>query len=235
MAVLALAFLSALSTVIGGLLPVYTRVRRVPTRYLLGFAAGVMVSVALLVMLPEVAEQEGASFIALAVGFFGLYATEKLIMVHTCHEGECEVHSLGWTALIGIAAESLLDGVAIAVGYSLAPAVGISVALAVIVHEFPRGFTTSVIMQGAGYRRVRVLGALALDALLTPLAAGLVLLGLFPQSLYGPLFSFAAGAFLYVGASDLLPEAHRRFNYWVVASVMLGVVIIPLVELVTGI
>ncbi|HLE02783.1 MAG TPA: ZIP family metal transporter, partial [Dehalococcoidia bacterium] len=139
MAVLALAFLSALSTVIGGLLPVYTRVRRVPTRYLLGFAAGVMVSVALLVMLPEVAEQEGASFIALAV----------------------------------------------------------------IVHEFPRGFTTSVIMQGAGYRRVRVLGALALDALLTPLAAGLVLLGLFPQSLYGPLFSFAAGAFLYVGASDL--------------------------------
>jgi zinc transporter ZupT len=232
---LAFSFLSALSTIVGGLIPIYTRVREVGTRYLIGFASGVMVSVALLAMLPEIAEEGGINFIALALGFFSIYLVEKLVLLHSCGESECEFHTIGWTSLIGIAAESLLDGVAIAVGFSLTPAVGATVALAVIAHEFPRGFTTAVIMQGAGYRRVRVLGALAIDALFTPLGAALVLLGLFPQSFFVPLFSFAAGTFLYVGASDLLPEAHRRFNIRVVALVMLGVVVIPLVELLTGI
>jgi len=236
---LAFSFLSALSTIAGGLIPIYTRVREMDTRYLIGFASGVMVSVALLAMLPEMAKEGGINFIALAVGFFSIYLVEKMVLLHSCPEGvmlgECEFHTIGWTSLIGIAAESLLDGVAIVISFSLAPAVGVTVALAVIAHEFPRGFTTAAIMQGAGYSRIRVLGALAIDSLFTPVGAALVLLGLFPQSFYVPLFSFAAGTFLYVGASDLMPEAHRRFNIRVVALVMLGVVLIPLVELVTGI
>ncbi len=232
---LAFSFLSALSTIGGGLIPIYTRVRAMDTRYLIGFASGVMVSVALLAMLPEIAQEGGINFIALALGFFSIYLVEKLVLLHTCGESECEFHTIGWTSLIGIAAESLLDGVAIVISFSLAPAVGVAVAFSVIAHEFPRGFTTAVIMQGCGYPRYKVWGALAIDSLFTPLGAALVLLGLFPQSFYVPLFSFAAGTFLYVGASDLMPEAHRRFNILVVASVMLGVVLIPLVELLTGI
>ena len=222
--------ISAVSTMSGGMLPLYTRIRDIGSRYLLGFAAGVMLSVAFLEMLPEMAEQGKPNFVALAVGYFSVYLVEKLVMVHSCPEGECEVHTIGWTALIGIGAESLLDGVAIGIGFHLAPEVGLTIALAVLIHEFPRGFATTVIMRNADYTLRRIWGALSIDALFTPLGVVLVLVGLFPQGLFMPLLGFAAGTFIYVGASDLLPEAHRTFNIWVVASVILGLLLVPALE-----
>ena len=228
MLALIFGFISAASTLAGGMLPLHTRIRNVHSRYLLGFAAGVMLSVAFLEMLPEMVAQGETSFIILAAGFFSLYVVEKLVLVHSCPEGECDTTiTMGWTALIGIAAESLLDGIAIAVGFSVAPALGLTVALAVLVHEFPRGFATSVIMRTAGYDLRRTWGALGIDALFTPLGVMLVLVGLFPPGLFLPLLAFAAGTFIYVGASDLLPEAHRVFNIWVVASVLLGLFLVP--------
>lgn len=227
---LLLAFAAALATLLGGFLPLYTPVKKMATRYLLGFAAGVMLSVALLEMLPELAEEGGVNYLAVAAGFFLLYLVEKLGVIHSCPEGECEVHTLPWTALIGIATESLLDGAAIAIGFAINPVLGGTIALAVIAHEFPRGFTTGVIMRLGGYRQALTLGGLALDAFLAPLGAALVLLGVFPEQFSGVLLAFAAGTFLYVGAADLLPEAHRRFNIWVVASVMVGVLLIPVLE-----
>lgn len=231
MVALLFSLISAASTIGGGMLPLYTRIRDIGSRYLLGFAAGVMLSVAFLEMLPKMAEGGKGGFILLAVGFFSLYLAEKLVLIHSCPEGECDLHTtIGWTALIGIAAESLLDGVAIVVGFRLAPEVGLTIALAVIVHEFPRGFATTAIMRGAGYSTPRIWGALAIDSLFTPLAVVLVLVGLFPEGMYLPLLAFAAGTFIYVGASDLLPEAHRSFNIWVVASVVLGLLLIPALE-----
>lgn len=230
MVALVFGFISAASTIAGGLLPLYTRIRGIGSRYLLGFAAGVMLSVAFLEMLPEMAAQGKPNFIALAVGFFSVYLVEKLVMVHSCPEGECEVHTLGGTALIGIAAESLLDGVAIGIGFHLSPTVGLTIALAVLIHEFPRGFATTVIMRTAGYNLRRIWAALSIDALFTPLGVVLVMVGVFPEGLFLPLLGFAAGTFIYVGASDLLPEAHRTFNIWVVASVMVGLLLVPALE-----
>lgn len=234
MLALVFGFISAASTIAGGVLPLYTRVRNIHSRYLLGFAAGVMLSVAFLEMLPEMVAEGETSFVILAAGFFSLYVVEKLVMVHSCPGGECDIHDqhtvLGWTALIGIAAESLLDGVAIGIGFRLAPAVGLTIALAVLVHEFPRGFATSVIMRTAGYDLRRTWGALGIDALFTPLGVVLVLVGIFPQGLLLPLLAFAAGTFIYVGASDLLPEAHRTFNIWVVVSVVVGLFLVPALE-----
>ncbi len=236
MAALTFSLISALAAILGGLLPMYTRLRDLGSRYLLGFAAGVMLAVAFLEILPEMVGQAAeGSFVALAVGFFSLYLVEKLILIHSCPEGECEIHThIGWVSLIGIAAESLLDGIAIAIGFSVDAALGLTIALAVIIHEVPRGFATAVIMKGAGYGQRKVWAALGLDSLATPLGAGLLLLGLFPPAWYPFLLAFAAGTFIYVGASDLLPEAHRRFNIRVVASVLLGVAIIPAAVFATG-
>ncbi|MFQ5826671.1 MAG: ZIP family metal transporter, partial [Dehalococcoidia bacterium] len=204
MVALVFAFISALAAIFGGLLPIYTRLRELGPRYLIGFAAGVMLTVAFLEMIPEMIEEANeASVVFLAVGFFSLYLVEKLVMIHGCPEGECEIDThthIGWVSLIGIAAESLLDGIAIAIGFSLEPTLGITIAVAVIVHEVPRGFTTVVIMKGAGYERGKVFAALGVDSLATPLGAGLVLLGLFPSGWFPFLLAFAAGTFIYVGA-----------------------------------
>ena len=85
---LVFGFVSAASTIAGGMLPLYTRIRDIGSRYLLGFAAGVMLSVAFLEMLPEIAEQGEPNFVALAAGFFSLYLVEKLVIVS---DGRAEV------------------------------------------------------------------------------------------------------------------------------------------------
>ena len=134
--------------------------------------------------------------------------------------------------MIGIAAESLIDGLAIAVGFRVAPALGLLIALAVFAHELPRGLTTTVIMQKAGYSRAKVWAALAVDAGFAPL--GVLLFGLIPTSAFDLLVGITAGVFLYVGASDLLPEAHRCFNSRVVLATLAGGGLIPVLATVLG-
>jgi zinc transporter ZupT len=145
-------------------------------------------------------------------------------MIHACGEAECEAHLIGWPALIGIATESLVDGVAIAVGFAVDASLGLGIALAVFAHELPRGLTTAVIMRRAGYRSLATWGALLVDAGFTPLGA---LLGTaIPASALEVILGLTAGTFLYVGASDLLPDAHRRFNVWVVLATLAGAALI---------
>lgn len=223
------ALFTSLGTVGGGLMPIYTRLKEVEMRYMLAFAAGAMVSVALFELVPEAHE---GGLMAVPIGFFLLYLIEKAVMLHACREAECEAHTVGWVALIGIAAESLIDGIAIKVGYEAAPTLGLLVALAVLSHEIPRGFATTVIMKASNYRLAAIFGALAVDAGLTPIGA--LVGGAFPSGLFAPTIGFAAGAFIYVGASDLLPEAHKRFNLAVVACVLAGAALIPLLEALLG-
>ena len=217
------ALVTSVATLTGGVLPMYTRLRLVEQRYMVAFSGGAMVAIALFDLIPEM---QSHNAIALLAGFFGIYLLEKLVMLHSCPESECQAHTIGWSALIGIAAESLIDGVAIVIGFRAEPALGMLIALAVFVHEVPRGLTTTVIMQDAGYSRLRIWGALAVDASFALL--GVFLAGFVSPSSIEWLLGFTAGVFLYVGASDLLPAAHRRFNLGVVISTLAGGGLIPL-------
>lgn len=217
------------ATLAGGALPMYTQLRLIEQRYMVAFTSGVMVAIALFDLIPEM---DSHNAVALLAGFFIIYLLEKLVMIHACGEAECDAHTMGWSALIGIAAESLIDGVAIAVGFRAAPALGLLIALAVFVHEVPRGLTTTVIMQEAGYSRLKVWMALAVDAGFAPL--GVLLAGFISSSAFEWLIGFTAGVFLYVGASDLLPDAHRRFNLRVVLSTVTGGGLIPFLGILLG-
>jgi len=220
------AFLAAGATILGGLLPIYTRIRNVEIRYTLAFASGLMISVAFFDMLPEA--EIAVNYIFLGVGFFSLYVVEKLIIIHTCGEEECEVHSIGWVSIIGIAFESIIDGLAIAAGYNVEPVLGAVITLGVIAHEVPRGFSTTIIMRNSNYSMRNTFIALFIDAFFTPLGA--LLAFVFPIKRFAALLALTAGTFLYIGASDLLPEAHKKFNIKVVLAVLLGMVVVLLLK-----
>lgn len=216
------ALATSAGTIVGGVLPVYTRIKLIEQRYLVGFAGGTTVAIALFDLIPQM---KAHNAIALLLGFFTIYLLEKVILVHTCIEKDCETHVVGGTALIGIAAESLMDGLAIAAGFRVNPTLGFMIALVVFIHEIPRGITTSIIMKQADYNQAKIWGALAIDAGFAPL--GVLLSGFVPASAFDLVIGFTAGIFLYIGASDLLPEAHRRFNIRVIFSTLLGAVTIP--------
>lgn len=223
------ALVTSLATLAGGILPLYTRVRFIEQRYLTGFAGGAMVAIALFDLIPEM---QSHNALALMLGFFLTYLLEKLVLIHACQEAECENHVLGGPALVGIAAESLMDGLAIATGFRIAPDLGLLIAVAVFIHEAPRGLATTAIMQQANCRSAQIWAALLVDAGFAPL--GVLLSSLIPATAFEPLLGITAGIFLYVGASDLLPEAHRRFNLRVMFATLLGSGLIPALGILLG-
>lgn len=226
--VLGLAALAASADLVGGY---YTlRKKRLDDpRYLIAFSSGIVIAAVFFELLPHAFEAEeggvGVQAIALtmALGFFTFYLLEKLIMLHSCGERECESHTIGPVVVVGMALDNVVDGVGIAVGFLVDPALGLIITLAVMAHEVPQGITSAELLSRAHFPQRRILAILALAGM--AYIAGALLSGYLPEAWHQRAIAFVAGSFIYVGASDLLAEAHRRFNAGVVASVVGGALV----------
>jgi len=194
---------------------------------MVAFASGVIIAAALFEMIPSADVAGNWPF--LGAGFFIFYLVERVVMVHTCGENECELKSVGWVTLAGMSADNFTDGIAIAVGYLTDPLLGLFIAIAIIVHELPQSLTITLVMKASGYSTKKILANLFTGAILYP--AGAALSGLFPSGVYDQVVALVAGEFLFIGAGELLPEAHKRFNIQVIASVILGAVFVSALEL----
>ena len=191
---------------------------KIQPRYVIAFAAGVLLAVTFFEILPETDLKSDAPFLAL--GFVSFYVLEKLIMIHACGEAECHTHHIGPVAVFGMALDNVVDGAGIMVGYLIDPLLGLTITLAVVCHEIPQGMTSALIMRQAKWSPGAITLGLAVAGVLYPVGA--VLAGFIPADFQQKLLAFIAGDFIYIGAGDLLPEAHRQFNWKVVASVLAG-------------
>lgn len=177
----------------------------------IAFGAGAMLGAAFLHMIPEAAEKVGPSLGGLALaGFLSLFLLEKFVLAHPCEEQGCDYHGMGMAAFIGMSFHNLVEGVSL--GMSQVSHLGAAVFLAIVSHKLPNAMALAILLQAAGYSRRRVLGLLTLFAAMVPLGA----LGAYAiardmeaDRLVGGAIAVAAGTFLHVAASDLLPEVHR--------------------------
>jgi len=214
---LVLALGTFFSTSAGGLFALRHRDR---LHLILGFSAGVILGVVAFDLLPEISRlssQTGTSFttpmIAMVGGFLGFHIVEKSLLIHSAHEGEYGQHShhapsVGIASALALAGHSLTDGIAIGLAFQVTNTVGFAVAIAVIGHDFADGLNTVSLLLTNQTSRSRALKFLALDAL-TPLAgAALTLLFHVPDRGLLIYLGVFAGFLLYIGASDVLPEAH---------------------------
>jgi zinc transporter ZupT len=215
---LLLSVVTLFSTLFGGLLAARYRSR---LGWFAAFAAGVLIAVPLFDLLPEtfkIAIQLSIplenAFYAIALGFIFLYILERYFSVHRyCEGGEC--HNVrhrrgGWFGAGELSAHSYMDGLAIGIGFQFPDIhVGIIIAFAVISHDFSDGINTVTVMLNSGNSVRSSLKMLLVDAATPVLGAFTAFLFVIPQSYVVLFLPFFAGGFLYIGASDLLPEAHR--------------------------
>jgi zinc transporter ZupT len=205
------------STLAGGLFAIRFRDR---LHYILSFTAGVLIGVVSFDILPEIfalAREQGidatGAMIALVVGFLLFHGLEKFILLHHAHEDDYAAHHhprVGVLSALALAAHSFMDGVAIGLAFQASEAVGIIVAFAVIAHDFCDGLNTVSLMLVHRNTTPRSVAMLTLDAVAPILGALCTLVIRVPPFILMLYLGFFAGFLLYIGASDILPEAHSR-------------------------
>ena len=188
------------------------RARLVP--WLISYAVGAMLGVALLGILPTaLAEIEPVRALAtLLGGIIVFFVLEKLVLWRHCHENQhCEVHaSAASLVIIGDAFHTFVDGAVIAAAVLTSVPLGITTALAVAAHEIPQEVGDVAILLRAGFSRRRAfLLNLAAGAGGVLGAIGMLLASDVVPNLLPFVLSFAAGNFLYIAMSDLIPDLHR--------------------------
>ena len=220
------AIIAGLSDLLGGWIAYKTKIARVSPRYIIGFTSGILITLAFIDVLPEINIATQGYYVL--AGFLAFYLIEKLVMIHACGEDECKVHKVGGITVFGMALDNVVDGIGIAVGYAVNPILGILITVGIVVHEIPQGIASLIIMKNAKYSTKKTFGVIALAGALYPIGA--FLSSFIPESFYLIVLAFVAGDFIYIGASDLLPEAHKKFNLKVIGTVLLGVVFIILLK-----
>lgn len=195
----------------GGLLALKLRDR---LHLILGFSAGAVVAVAFFDLLPEALELGGKSqelsviTSVVALGFLIYLLLDRVLLLHS-HEEENRVHSRGHVRAGSLSVHSFLDGVGIGLAFQVSPAVGFVVAAAVLAHDFSDGINTINVVVRHGVSRAQALRWLLVDAA-APVAGILItLLFSVSENSLGLLLALFAGFFLYIGASDLIPESHH--------------------------
>ena len=177
---------------------------------MLAFAAGFMISVGLIDLLPEALARNGRSAAVVALGaYLAVHVTQHVIGTHF-HFGEETHHVSGAVsvaALVGLLLHTFVDGVAVASGLDVGGTVGSLVFVAVILHKVPEGLAISSLFLAAGQGRRRAL--LAAGALGVATIAGVVLTDRV-AALRDHGLALAAGVTLYVGMSNLVPEFRAR-------------------------
>src|SRR3954454_15392080 len=213
--VVLLALSTFVSTSLGGLFAMRHADR---LHLVLGFTAGVILGVVAFDVLPEIADLSRSTdtdfdipMIALVVGFLAFHLVEKSILIHEGHEAEYAVHShptVGVASALALAGHSLADGIAIGLAFQVGESAGLAVALAVIGHDFADGLNTMALMLAHGNSRRRALLLLLVDSAAPLVGAASTLLFTLPDTGLLLYLGAFAGFLLYIGASDILPEAH---------------------------
>lgn len=211
--VLLLSFIGGVLALAGGVFfLVNKRWSKVLSKYSVPFAAGVLLTVALLGLLPEAYHLSGEiTFSIVLVSFLASYFFEHFLFDIHHHEGHD--HSSHGSSIplviVGDTLHNFIDGVAIATSYFISPGLGLVMALSTLLHEVPHEIGDFGILLKEGWSRKKVFLVNLVSASFSVVGALTVLFILPSNEVVGYLLAFATGMFLYLGASDFLPHIHE--------------------------
>lgn len=183
--------------------------------FLISISTGTLMAAAFFDLLPESLEIMPAktTFLIVIISFIIFYFIEKVFHWRHCHEEECEIHAFGYLNLIGESVHNFIDGLIIAATFLIDINLGIATTIAIAFHEIPKEIGGFGVLLYAGFTKGR---AIILNLVTALFAMAGALAGYFSSfytdTLASYLLPFAAGGFLYISMSDLIPEIRKEKN-----------------------
>lgn len=237
MRVILFSLLTFVSTFLGGLFALKLKNK---LHSVMAFAAGVLLGVVSFDIFPEIINQVKENnfssrevMLALVAGFLIFHILEKTILIHHAHEHDYVEHKhpkVGILSAIALAGHSFLDGVGIGLGFQISNSVGLLVTIAIISHDFTDGMNTITLMLSHNNSAKKSKIFLLIDSIAPILGAiSTLFFKLSPHILFLYL-GFFAGFLLYIGVSDILPEAHsKKSSYGLLGLTIFGALFIFLI------
>lgn len=210
--------------------------------YLISFSAGALLGDAFMHLLPDIIEAAGFTIkvsLSVLLGILLFFILEKIIHWRHCHmpiDEKEHVHPFAYINLFGDALHNFLDGIIIASSYLINTQTGIATTIAVILHEIPQEIGDFGVLLHGGFSKGKALWLNFLTALTAVLGAVSTLwLTSLISNLESYLVPIAAGGFIYIASSDLIPELHKETkvskSLIQILSFVLGITIMALLLL----
>ena len=183
--------------------------------YLVSFAAGSLFGDAFIHLIPEAMEQNELAIsvsILIIFGIFSAFAVERLLQWRHCHipTSNQHPHSFAYMNLFGDAIHNTIDGLIIGGSYLISIPIGIATTLAVVFHEIPQELGDFGVLVYGGFTKKKALWLNLLTALTAILGAiAAFILSAYADGFIPLLLPFAAGNFIYIAGSDLIPEIRK--------------------------
>lgn len=203
--------------------------------YFMSFAAGLLITVSLLHIIPESYELNTSAPLFVLLGFFSLHAYDRFLDDHGSfnqEKGFNQYHSLGIISAWGIGLHSFVDGIVYMVTFNVSMFTGVVTSTAMVFHEIPEGIITYLLLKKAGFSEKRsLIFSFLAAAISTPLGAILA----FPfvynlgDAQLGILLALSAGVLLYVGASRLLPESEVGTSKYNLVTLGVGILLASII------
>lgn len=210
--ILGLTFLNGLVAFVGAFTLVFNDRTLKRVLYLLvAFSTGVLMGGGLLHLLDESLETlpSDTALLIMIGGFSLFFLIERLLHWHHCHEGECDVHSYSYMILFGDGIHNLIDGLVIAAAFLSSTKLGLITSFLIIMHEIPQELGNFGVLVHGGMSKFKALFYNFL-AQLTCVLGGVIGYLLPIEGFRVLMLPFAAGGFIYIAASDLVPELHKE-------------------------
>ena len=182
---------------------------------LIGLSAGALMGGALLHLLPEAVEKNSdlSVYMLVLVGFILFFLIEKVLHWRHCHKGQCDVHTFHYMNLVGDSIHNFIDGLIMAASYVVSLPLGITTTIAIATHEIPQEIGDFAVLVYGGFSKKKAI-LLNFVVALTAVIGGIV--GFFVSSLVENIviyiLPFAAGGFIYIAATDLVPEIRKELD-----------------------
>jgi len=224
------ALATFISTLVGGSVTIKFR-KYLP--YFFAFAAGSLITVSFLDLLPESLEiSKSINFpirylmLSIVASFFFYSLLERFFLTHNMESKDTHGHIVGPIGAGSLVIHSFLDGVAIGAAFTVNSSVGVIVALAVIFHDFTDGINTVTLMLKNRQKIKRTILFLLMDALAPVLGVLTATSILISERILAIILAIFVGEFLYIGASTLLPETRNNLSKGILAAMAIGIIII---------